>query len=78
MKKAENALAGFEGKIELFKLNLASLSSVREAAADFLKRSGGKLNIMVNNAGVMALTNRNVTDDGFEGQFGTNHLGKGL
>jgi len=78
LKKAEDALAGFEGKIELLKLDLASFSSVREAAAEFLKRSGGKLNILVNNAGIMALPDRNLTEDGFEAQFGTNHLGKEL
>lgn len=78
VKKAENALAGIEGKIELIKVDLASLRSVREAAEDFLKRSGGKLNILINNAGVMAVPTRTVTEDGFEVQFGTNHLGKKL
>ncbi|KAH7070364.1 short-chain dehydrogenase/reductase-like protein [Paraphoma chrysanthemicola] len=75
LKKAEKALAGIEGKIELLELDLASLASVRAAAADFLKRSGGKLNILVNNAGVMAIPNRTLTVDGFETQFATNHLG---
>ncbi|KAI8934343.1 hypothetical protein NX059_009079 [Plenodomus lindquistii] len=75
LKKAEKALAGVEGKIELVKIDLADLSSVREGASDFLKRSGGKLNVLVNNAGIMALPEKNVTADGFEAQFGTNHLG---
>ncbi|KAJ4982598.1 WW domain-containing oxidoreductase [Stagonosporopsis vannaccii] len=75
LKKAERALAGSEGRIELLTLDLASLASVRAAAENFLKRSGGKLNILINNAGVMALPSRTVTADGFETQFGTNHLG---
>ncbi|KAH7110371.1 short-chain dehydrogenase/reductase-like protein [Dendryphion nanum] len=75
LRKAEKVLAGFEGKIELIALDLASLCSVREAAAEFLNRSGGKLNILVNNAGIMALPSRTVTVDGYETQFGTNHLG---
>jgi NAD(P)-dependent dehydrogenase (short-subunit alcohol dehydrogenase family) len=78
LKKAEKALVGIEGKIELVRMDLASLRSVREAAEDFLKRSGGKLNISINKAGVMAIPARTVTEDGFEVQFGTNHLGKRL
>ncbi|KAF2845459.1 NAD(P)-binding protein [Plenodomus tracheiphilus IPT5] len=75
LKKVEKALAGFEGKIELIALDLSSLASVRDAAAEFLKRSGGRLNILVNNAGVMAIPTRTVTSDGYEAQFATNHLG---
>jgi NAD(P)-dependent dehydrogenase (short-subunit alcohol dehydrogenase family) len=76
LEKAKRALDGIEGKIELLKLDLASLSSVRAAAEDFLQRSNGKLNILVNNAGVMAIPTRTLTEDGFEYQFQTNHLGK--
>ncbi|KAI8941181.1 hypothetical protein NX059_002418 [Plenodomus lindquistii] len=75
VEKAERALAGIKGKIEILKLDLASLSSVRAAAEDFLQRSGGKLNILVNNAGVMAIPTRTLTEDGYESQFATNHLG---
>ncbi|KAH7402907.1 hypothetical protein BKA66DRAFT_578315 [Pyrenochaeta sp. MPI-SDFR-AT-0127] len=75
LNKAAKALQGIEGKIELLDLDLASLDSVRAAADEFLKRSNGKLNILVNNAGTMALPTRTVTTDGFEAQFGTNHLG---
>jgi len=64
---------GKEPKIEVVQLELDSLQSVREAAADFLKRSD-KLNVIVNNAGVMA-TPEGKTKDGFETQFGTCHLG---
>jgi NAD(P)-dependent dehydrogenase (short-subunit alcohol dehydrogenase family) len=57
-------------KAELRSLDLADLSSV-EAFADGLD---GPVHLLINNAGVMALPPR-VTVDGFEMQFGTNHLG---
>src|SRR6476646_11354764 len=54
-------------------LYLASLASV----ADFAQRMGARqsLDLLINNAGVMALPRRQITADGFEMQFGTNHLG---
>ena len=55
-------------------LDLASLASV----AEFVKRmrvSRQSLDLLINNAGVMALPRRQVTADGFEMPFGTNHLG---
>ena len=55
------------------RLDLGSLSSVREFAARYCA-SGMPLHILVNNAGVMA-TPLSYTADGFESQFGTNHLG---
>ena len=61
-------------RVALSRLDLADLSSVR----DFAKRHTGEhdgLDILVNNAGVMALDQRRTTADGFEMQFGTNHLG---
>jgi NAD(P)-dependent dehydrogenase (short-subunit alcohol dehydrogenase family) len=61
------------GKIDLIEMELASLDSVRKGAADFLKKSGGKLNIFIANAGIMAVP-KGKTVDGFEMQFGTNHL----
>ncbi|GAB3732159.1 oxidoreductase [Amycolatopsis oliviviridis] len=59
---------------ELVRLDLADLDSVREAVKKVQELSGGKLDVLVNNAGVMA-TPRGHTKDGFETQFGTNHLG---
>src|SRR6266581_2422050 len=54
-------------------LDLANLASI----ADFAQRMHARrsLDLLVNNAGVMALPRRQTTADGFEMQFGTNHLG---
>ncbi|MCJ1464838.1 hypothetical protein MMC07_003453 [Pseudocyphellaria aurata] len=72
--KGESALSGIlePGRIELLKLDLNSLDSVRVAAKTFLQKSA-KLNVLINNAGIMA-TPQGKTADGFESQFGTNHL----
>ena len=55
------------------KLDLGSLASVRSFAEKF-NAAESRLDLLVNNAGVM-MTPRGKTDDGFETQFGTNHLG---
>jgi NAD(P)-dependent dehydrogenase (short-subunit alcohol dehydrogenase family) len=62
-----------EAQLELEELDLASLDSVGEFAERF-KASHQGLDLLINNAGVMA-TPRRSTADGFELQFGTNHLG---
>ncbi|MFZ5718182.1 MAG: SDR family NAD(P)-dependent oxidoreductase [Pseudomonadota bacterium] len=61
------------GGFELIALDLASLASVR-AAADSLVARGEPFDLVIANAGVMA-TPFGKTADGFETQFGTNHLG---
>ncbi len=61
------------GGLELVELDLASLKSVR-AAADALVAAGKPFDVVIANAGVMA-TPFGKTADGFETQFGTNHLG---
>jgi len=61
------------GKLELIQLDLASLASVRDAA-DELVADGLLFDVVIANAGVMA-TPFGKTADGFETQFGTNHLG---
>ncbi|XVQ08739.1 oxidoreductase [Spirillospora sp. CA-255316] len=60
-----------DAEVELASLDLADLASVREFAGGRVDRP---LDVLVNNAGVMALPRR-TTADGFEMQFGTNHLG---
>ena len=80
LKKADGATAEVRkdaeangGSFELIELDLASLTSAR-AAADKLIAAGKPLDVIIANAGVMA-TPFGKTADGFETQFGTNHLG---
>ena len=61
-------------KVEVRILDVADLDSVRRFAAEFLSQSK-PLDLLINNAGVMALPERRTTPQGFEMQFGTNHLG---
>jgi NAD(P)-dependent dehydrogenase (short-subunit alcohol dehydrogenase family) len=60
-------------KIAFESLDLASLASIAAFAECMQARPS--LDLLINNAGVMALPRRQVTADGFEMQFGTNHLG---
>jgi NAD(P)-dependent dehydrogenase (short-subunit alcohol dehydrogenase family) len=62
-----------DASIEVMPLDLASLASIRQFAEAF-RSNHNRLRILVNNAGVMATPHR-TTADGFELQFGTNHLG---
>jgi NAD(P)-dependent dehydrogenase (short-subunit alcohol dehydrogenase family) len=68
--KGRVAAAGMAGSTEVRSLDLADLGSVRAFAQDLQ----GPVDVLVNNAGVMALPERR-TKDGFEMQLGTNHLG---
>ncbi|OON78742.1 oxidoreductase [Streptomyces tsukubensis] len=61
-------------EVETLLLDLADLASVRRAA-DIVVGSGRALDLLVNNAAVMAVPRRRTTTDGFELTFGTNHLG---
>ncbi len=61
------------GKAETITLDLADLTSVRTAATQ-VRDHTDRLDVLVNNAGVMAVP-LGRTADGFERQFGTNHLG---
>src|SRR5271154_2746918 len=69
--RRDAAAAG--GRLELVALDLASLKSVRECADELLAK-GQFFDVVIANAGVMA-TPFGYTADGFETQFGTNHLG---
>jgi NAD(P)-dependent dehydrogenase (short-subunit alcohol dehydrogenase family) len=80
LEKAEVATAQIrkdaaaqDGSLELIALDLANLKSVR-ACADALLKAGKPFDVVIANAGVMA-TPLGHTADGFETQFGTNHLG---
>jgi NAD(P)-dependent dehydrogenase (short-subunit alcohol dehydrogenase family) len=61
-------------QLEIAQLDLASLASVRAAAQSFLA-TNRRLDILINNAGIMALPERRVSPDGFELQLATNHFG---
>ncbi|KAJ5201120.1 hypothetical protein N7449_005923 [Penicillium cf. viridicatum] len=61
------------GRVELLELDIGSMESVRTAAKTFLSKST-QLNVLVNNAGIMACSEAK-TADGFESQLAINYLG---
>ncbi|CAD5995817.1 SDR family oxidoreductase [Agreia sp. COWG] len=63
-----------DASLQLESLDLASLGSI-ERFADRMLDDGTPVDVLMNNAGVMAVPARHETEDGFELQFGTNHLG---
>lgn len=71
LERGRKAAATVSGSTEVRRLDLADLSSVREFADVW---QGRPLDLLINNAGVMMLPQQR-TADGFEMQFGTNHLG---
>ncbi|KAL8998384.1 MAG: hypothetical protein Q9188_006112 [Gyalolechia gomerana] len=75
IKKGEAALIDVlkPGQVELVKIDLNSLESVRDAVKEVLSKTQ-TVNILINNTGVMVVPNLLKTLDGFESQFGTNHL----
>jgi NAD(P)-dependent dehydrogenase (short-subunit alcohol dehydrogenase family) len=70
VEKGREAASTMSGETEVRQLDLASLASVREFAAEW----DGPIDILINNAGLM-VPPLGHTADGFELQFGTNHLG---
>jgi len=70
---AEEIRKATEGEVVVHKLDLASLASVRECAEQ-LGNSLEKIDILINNAGIMACPEMRTTE-GFEMQIGTNHFG---
>ena len=78
-QKAEDALTRLKtavpgAKAELAALDLSDLKSVRAFGASFAAR-GGALDLLINNAGIMAPLSRKTSPDGFELQMATNHFG---
>jgi len=71
--KGVEAADRISGAVSVQQLDLTSLESIR-TAADQLKNDHDKIDLLINNAGVMT-TPKGTTKDGFELQFGTNHLG---
>ncbi len=63
-----------QAAVEISQVDMADLDSIRAFAEAFVA-SGRKLDMLINNAGVMGFPQRTPTAQGFEGQFGTNHLG---
>jgi NAD(P)-dependent dehydrogenase (short-subunit alcohol dehydrogenase family) len=63
-----------DAALDVLPLDLASQASIRSAAETILEKHQ-QLDLLLNNAGVMALPHRTLTPEGFEMQFGTNHLG---
>lgn len=70
---AKQALGDVKGEIEIASMDLGDLATVRAFADSFLS-SGRKLDILINNAGIMACPLARV-GPGWESQFGVNHLG---
>lgn len=71
LEQIQSEIAG--AQVEIMGLDLASQQSIRRFAYEFTSRYD-RLDILVNNAGIM-WTPYSKTEDGFESQFGTNHLG---
>jgi NAD(P)-dependent dehydrogenase (short-subunit alcohol dehydrogenase family) len=61
------------GSVQLLLVDLASQSSIRNAASE-VSSGYSKIDLLINNAGLMAMPEQ-TTEDGFESQFGVNHLG---
>ncbi|MDH6126421.1 oxidoreductase [Kitasatospora sp. GP82] len=79
-EKGEAALARLrasvpQGRIELVQVDLADLDSVKAAAEQVAGVLDGGLDLLINNAGVMAVPSRQTTAQGLELQIGTNHFG---
>jgi NAD(P)-dependent dehydrogenase (short-subunit alcohol dehydrogenase family) len=81
LEKSQQAIARIQAEVpnavlHSETLDLADLASVRAFAARILDRLPGQcLDLLINNAGVMAIPTRELTPDGYERQFATNYLG---
>ena len=77
MKGAETALAGIlePGRVSLVEMDNSSFASIRAAATTILTKSNDRVNILINNAGVLGVEDLQLTNDGHEVHFATNYLG---
>ena len=77
MERAETALAGIlePGRVSLVEMDNNSFASIRAAATTILTKSNDRVNILINNAGVLGIEDLQLTNDGHEIHFATNHLG---
>ena len=73
LQKGKQAAAGIAGDVTVQAMDLTSLDSIR-SAAESIRAAHPRIDLLINNAGVM-YTPKRTTADGFELQFGTNHLG---
>ncbi|MBN3933258.1 SDR family NAD(P)-dependent oxidoreductase [Streptomyces verrucosisporus] len=73
VERGRAVATGLGPDADVVKLDLASLQSVRRTAAE-VRRGYGRIDVLVNNAGVMFPPHHR-TEDGFEAHFGVNHLG---
>ena len=73
VEKGMQAASRIAGDVTVQALDLTSLASIRSAATD-IRAAYARIDLLINNAGVMYTPKRH-TADGFELQFGTNHLG---
>ncbi|BBZ20519.1 SDR family NAD(P)-dependent oxidoreductase [Mycolicibacterium gadium] len=79
LDKGNEALQRIQGthpnaQVTLQELDLSSLDNTRKAAEE-MRSAYPRIDLLINNAGVMYVPSREATSDGFEMQFGTNHLG---
>ena len=72
-EEIRRAQSGEGAEVAVYRLDLASLASVRRCAGEINSKEG-RVDVLVNNAGVM-MCPKQETEDGFEMQIGTNHFG---
>lgn len=77
LKKAQSSLSDIvdSDRVTLLEADTSSFASVRALAEKILAQSNNQVNILINNAGIMGIANLELTQDGFETHFATNHLG---
>lgn len=76
IQEIESAVPSMKGRISYLEMDLASFASIQRATKTFQSQSD-RLDILMNNAGVMAQP-EGLTEDGYEIQFGSNYMGPAL